>query len=58
MYQHLTDKANFAILKRAFLWQDLTFEINVEFEKEINETEQDINKLKMLVGNYLKIIGE
>lgn len=58
VYGHLTEKTNFAILKRAFLWQDLSFEINIEYEKEINETEQDINKLKNLVGDYLKIIGE
>lgn len=58
VFQHLTDKTNFAVIKRAFFWQDLSFEINIELEKDIDTTEQDINKLQNLVGDYLKIIGE
>lgn len=58
VYEYLTEKTNFSILKRAFSWQDMYFDINIEFEKEINQTEQDLAKLKELAKDYLKIIGD
>ena len=58
VFSHLTDKANFAILKRAFTWQDLPLDVVVDFAREVNQAQQDIDKLIDLAGDYLIIIGE
>lgn len=59
VYSHLTEKINLAVLKRALVWQDLPIDIKIELvTKQADKQEQDIKKLKNLVGDQLIVIGE
>lgn len=59
VYSHLTEKANESVLKRALVWQDLPFDFKIELvAKKADLQEKDIQKLKNIAGEYLKIIGD
>lgn len=50
---------NLGVLQKAFTWQDLSFNLKVVLvEKQVSPSQQDIIKLKNLVGEYLKVIGD
>jgi hypothetical protein len=54
VYEHLTEKTNFNLLKRAFVWQDLNLELIINIsDKQSDPNNEDIEKLKSLVGEYL-----
>lgn len=56
IYEHLTDAANFNLLKRAFTWQDLNLNIVVKLVgKPVYPQDEDIKKLKNLVGKFLQV---
>lgn len=56
IYDHLTETANFNLLKRAFTWQDLNLNLVINLvDKKTLPQDEDIKKLKELVGKYLVV---
>ncbi len=59
IYEHLTETVNYNLLKRAFTWQDLNLNIVINLVgKPVFPQDEDIKKLKSLVGEYLIIEEE
>ncbi len=55
-FELLNDAKNFTVLKRALDWQELGLEfVIVKKEKEKNKMQEDVEKLKKILGEHLRI---
>lgn len=54
--EHLEEKSNFNLLKRALIWQDLSLNLIINLiDKPVFVQDEDIKKLKQLVGEFLTV---
>lgn len=54
-FNYLTEKANANILNRAMTWQNLPYRVKIVLKEIEDETKKDLDILKTIVGEYLKI---